>query len=53
METTQAIQIMQNVINAAIQKGLFANVDEVTTVAVALKTIESALAPKEEVKEKK
>lgn len=47
METEQALQIIQNVINAAIQKGLFTNVDEVTTVAVAFKTIEQSLAPKE------
>lgn len=48
METQQALQIIQNVINGAIQKGLFGSIDEVTTTAVALKTIEKALKPKED-----
>lgn len=47
METEQALQIIQNVINAGVQKGLFVSVEDVTTTAVALKTIEQALKPKE------
>ena len=47
METEQAFQIIQNVINGAVQKGLFARVDDVPAAAVALKTIEQAIIPKE------
>lgn len=43
METAQAIQVIQNIINAAIQKGLFTSIDDVTVAGVALKTIEQAL----------
>jgi hypothetical protein len=48
MKTEEALQIIQNVINAGIQKGLFVNIDDVTAVAVAFKTIEKSLKPKED-----
>jgi hypothetical protein len=47
METSQALQVLQNIVNAGVQKGLFVSVDDVTTAAIALKTIEQALIPKE------
>jgi hypothetical protein len=47
METTQALQIIQNIINVGIQKGLFGSIDDVTTAAIAFKTIENELAIKE------
>lgn len=48
MENEQAFQIIQNVINGAIQKGLFASLDDVTTAAIALKTIEKSLNIKQD-----
>ena len=47
METKEALQIIENVINAAIQKGIFINIEDVTTAAIAFKTIQNAIEPKE------